>query len=237
MRASGRGTRGRASRGTPARPRRSPPSPWTPAAAPPRARADPRASAPNACSNSFFVPATPRVGSAAYQAPSSATRASNPSAGTTSDTRPQPRASSALRRRLEVIHSNALANPSRRWMNHVPPASGTSPIPMKPGTKLASEDAIRTSQAQASESPAPAQAPLIAATTGFSSARMARTFGWYVCSSAACTPPGSSWNSRRSCPAQKPRPAPVSTTARTSGSAASSSAAARPVCISRLIAL
>ena len=122
-------------------------------------------------------------------------------------------------------------------MNHVPPASGTSPIPMKPGTKLASEAAIRTSQAQARESPAPAQAPLIAATTGFSSARMARTFGWYVSSSADRTPPGSSWNSRRSCPAQKPRPAPVSTTARTSGSAASSSAAARPACISRLIAL
>ena len=41
-------------------------------------------------------------------------------------------------------------------MNHVLPASGTSPIPMNPGTKLASADAIRTSHANASERPAPA---------------------------------------------------------------------------------
>ena len=66
-------------------------------------------------------------------------------------------------------------------MNQVPPASGTRPIPMKPGTKVASDEATRTSQAHASDSPAPAQAPLIAASTGFSSARIARTLGWYVC--------------------------------------------------------
>ena len=51
-------------------------------------------------------------------------------------------------------------------------------MPMKPGTKLATVGGDRTSQAQASESPAPAAGPLTAAITGFSSARIARTFGW-----------------------------------------------------------
>jgi hypothetical protein len=37
---------------------------------------------------------------------------------------------------------------------------------------------MRMSQAQAMESPAPAAAPLTAAITGFSSARIASTFGW-----------------------------------------------------------
>src|SRR5215204_2354643 len=40
--------------------------------------------------------------------------------------------------------------------------------------------------------------------------------------------PAPSWNSFRSWPTQKPRPAPVRTTARTSGSCASASAARRP---------
>ena len=51
-------------------------------------------------------------------------------------------------------------------------------MPTKPGTKTAASDATRTSHATASESPAPAAAPLTAAITGFSSARIARTFGW-----------------------------------------------------------
>ena len=63
-------------------------------------------------------------------------------------------------------------------MNHEPPASGTSPMPMKPGTNDAVSAATRTSQAQANESPAPAAAPFTAASTGFSSARTSRTFGW-----------------------------------------------------------
>ena len=51
-------------------------------------------------------------------------------------------------------------------------------MPMNPGTKAALSAAIRMSQAQASESPAPAAAPLTAAITGFSRARIVRTFGW-----------------------------------------------------------
>ena len=57
------------------------------------------------------------------------------------------------------------------------PESGTSPMLMNAGTKLAESAAIRRSQAQANESPAPAATPLTAAITGFSSARIARMFG------------------------------------------------------------
>ena len=92
---------------------------------------------------------------------------------------------------------------------------------MKPGTKVASDEPMRTSQAHASERPAPATGPFTAAITGFSSARIARMFGWYVCSSASRTPPGSDSNSRRSCPEQKPPARPVRTTARIPGSPAS----------------
>ena len=46
--------------------------------------------------------------------------------------------------------------------------------------------------------------------------------------------PADSRNSVRSCPTQKPRPAPVTTTARTSGSRASFSASRRPACTARL---
>ena len=48
----------------------------------------------------------------------------------------------------------------------------------KPGAKNAASEAIRMSQAQASERPAPAAGPLIAAITGFSSERSAWTVGW-----------------------------------------------------------
>ena len=48
---------------------------------------------------------------------------------------------------------------------------------MKPGTKLALSAAMRMSQAHANERPAPAHTPLTAAITGFSSARIASTFG------------------------------------------------------------
>ncbi len=46
---------------------------------------------------------------------------------------------------------------------------------MNAGTKLAVSAAIRASHARASDIPAPAAAPLTAAITGFSSARIAST--------------------------------------------------------------
>ena len=51
-------------------------------------------------------------------------------------------------------------------------------MPTKPGTKLALSAAMRKSHTHASDSPAPAQTPFTAAITGFSSARIASTFGW-----------------------------------------------------------
>ena len=108
----------------------------------------------------------------------SATRASKPSAGITSETSPQASASSASSLRFELIHSNARANPSSRWRNQVPPESGTRPMPTKPGTNAAALDATRTSQALASESPAPATGPLTAAITGLARPRMSLMFGW-----------------------------------------------------------
>ncbi len=63
-------------------------------------------------------------------------------------------------------------------MNHVPPASGTRPMPTKPGTNVALDDATRRSHAHANERPAPAAGPLTAAITGFASERTSRTFGW-----------------------------------------------------------
>ena len=63
-------------------------------------------------------------------------------------------------------------------MKYEPPESGTRPMPMKAGTKLADSPAMRMSHAHASERPAPAAGPLTAAITGFSRARIARTFLW-----------------------------------------------------------
>ena len=96
----------------------------------------------------------------------------------TSETSPHACASAAVSRRFEVIHSNARGVPSSRWRKYVPPESGISPIPTKPGTKKAASDASRMSHAHARESPAPAQTPFTAASTGFSSDRMARTVTW-----------------------------------------------------------
>src|SRR6266404_6528886 len=115
---------------------------------------------------------------------SSAARAASASASTTSETRPHASASSAPSLRFDDIHSNARDGPRSRLTKNVPPASGMRPIPMKPGTKLAASDAMRMSHAHASESPAPAHAPFTEAITGFSSERIASTFGGYVARNA-----------------------------------------------------
>ena len=129
----------------------------------------------SAASSSRFVSQTARVGICAKSCATSWARSESSSAGTTSETRPHARASSGSTRRPVVNHSNARAAPSSLRANHVPPESGTSPIEMKAGTKLAAADAMRTSQARASDRPAPAAGPLTAAITGFSSARIAST--------------------------------------------------------------
>ena len=63
-------------------------------------------------------------------------------------------------------------------MKKEPPESGIKPMRTKPGVKLAESAAMRMSQSAASDSPAPAAAPLTAASTGFSSARIPSATGW-----------------------------------------------------------
>ncbi|MDT4874510.1 hypothetical protein FQZ97_1098160 [compost metagenome] len=108
--------------------------------------------------------------------------------------------------------------------------------------KLAPGAAIAMSQVMASEAPAPAATPFTAAITGMRSDWMRRAVGlkaWSITGPGSArftrSGPGSKSNSARSAPAQKPRPAPVSTSARTSGLAsARSSAAHRSWCIWRV---
>src|SRR5690606_18279268 len=92
-------------------------------------------------------------------------------------------------------------------------------MPVKPTAKLALCASRRMSHASARLMPAPAATPFTPATTGFSRAAMARTTGWYERSRMPPMSP-STFVEPRSAPAQKPRPAPVISTARTPGSAA-----------------
>jgi hypothetical protein len=90
--------------------------------------------------------------------------------------------------------------------------------------------AIRRSPASAIPSPAPAQAPLIATTTGTRSAASARMSGLYssttTFSDVAASPFSASRCSARSWPTQNARPVPVMSTARTESSAATASTCA-----------
>ena len=82
------------------------------------------------------------------------------------------------------------------------------------------------SAASAKLMPTPAATPFTAATIGLGSERMVRITGLKNFSSAepeSAVGPLSRSGSARSAPAQKPRPAPVSSTARTEPSAAMSS--------------
>ena len=73
--------------------------------------------------------------------------------------------------------SAARAAPTRRGRSHVAPLSGISPIRPNASTNRASAAAIRRSQANASEAPAPAATPLTAAMTGWPMDRRARMIG------------------------------------------------------------
>src|SRR5215208_6072807 len=120
--------------------------------------------------------------------------------------------------------------PIRRGISHVPPQPGTRPIRVKATMKRALVDATRRSQAQAMSKPAPTASPLTIAITGFSiplSPRISRCVCLKprrACSAERC---GASPEARdaippMSAPAQKARPAPVSTTQRTLSSSPSS---------------
>jgi hypothetical protein len=97
--------------------------------------------------------------------------------------------------------------------------------------KYADSAATTRSQASARERPIPAAGPFTAARTGLGIRRMPVISGWYRSVSTRYTSIGSrsarSVTSLRSAPLEKARPAPVTTTARTSGSSVTSRIAAR----------
>jgi hypothetical protein len=70
-----------------------------------------------------------------------------------------------------------LAGPTSLGRSHVAPLSGIRPTRPKASRNEAPSAAIRRSQANASEAPAPAAIPFTAPTIGRSSARIARMIG------------------------------------------------------------
>ena len=125
--------------------------------------------------------------------------------------------------------------PTTRGRNHDEQASGTRPRRANTKPNVAAVEASRTSIGSVIVAPTPTDGPLIAAMTGLVSRKIR----------SVTRPPSSRWRpsgSRsmpasggapsvskvvspppRSAPAQKPRPAPVTTTARTDGSPSISS--------------
>ena len=81
-------------------------------------------------------------------------------------TRPIRAASSPLNKRLEYKISAARAGPTNRGSIQVAPMPGWRPIRVKFRPSFARDDAMRTSQASATQNPAPTAAPLMAANVG-----------------------------------------------------------------------
>src|SRR4051812_13375341 len=103
-------------------------------------------------------------------------------------------------------------------------------MPVNAVVNFAPAAATRRSPESAMPRPAPAQAPLMPTTTGTRSPARARISGLYSSSTTerepAAFPRSDSTCSARSCPTQNARPEPVSSTARTDASAATSWTAA-----------
>jgi hypothetical protein len=137
-------------------------------------------------------------------------------------TRPIRSASAASNRRLVSISSCALAAPTRRGsIQDVPMSHPVTPMRMNEVANTAAVEAIRMSLAQTRASPPPAAGPLTAAMTGCGSRRISWTSAAMVRCTAherwtwpASSVPATTPKPPRSSPAQKPRPAPVSTTTR-----------------------
>ena len=119
-----------------------------------------------------------------------------------------------------MASARARASPTVCGRNQVPPRSGISEMRTKAWSKRAERAASTMSQASAKLAPPPAATPLIAPTIGLGSARMARIIGLKRRSMSAPRSGGRAASGSpvpppaRSAPAQKPRPVPVSSTAR-----------------------
>ena len=131
-------------------------------------------------------------------------------------TRPRRSASAASNVRPETSRSVAAASPTMRGSSQAMPYSAMRPRRAKAVVNLAWLAAKRTSHCSAWTSPTPAQPPLMAATSGLSIVR-GNVVATLVLGSGSSPGPGR-WP--RSAPGQKDRPAPVTTTARASRSAA-----------------
>ena len=118
---------------------------------------------PRRASSASFVSARARGAPAASRSASACASAGSSSAGTTRATSPNRSASAADSGSPMSASSAAFAAPTSRGRSHVAPLSGTSPTRPNASRKLAPSAAIRMSQANASDAPAPAATPLIAA--------------------------------------------------------------------------
>ena len=158
---------------------------------------------------------------------------SRSSAGCTERTSPPSSASLAGNSRPVQDHSTALLIPTTRGRNHDEHASGTMPRRANTKPNRACSPASRTSIGRVMVAPTPTAAPLIAPITGLRESKM-RNVSIPPPSRGTPDEPTTSLPPRanvspprpRSAPAQNARPAPVTTTARTSSSASVRSNAA-----------
>ncbi len=154
------------------------------------------------------------------------------SGATTRFTRPRRSASWASMRSPRKSSSSAFAVPTSSRSRVEAPPSGPRPMREKTTPKRAVSEAMRRSVASARLQPMPTASPLMLPRTGFGSSRRRRM---QRLPRSRMSPPGSPGKDEasvrrrssfetglRSAPAEKLRPAPVSTTARTASSASSS---------------
>jgi hypothetical protein len=169
-----------------------------------------------------LVRRTPKGLLAAISAATPLAASSSRSAATTRLTSPMRSASAASINRPVSISSEAWPKPTTRGsIQDTPTSQPDSPMRTKATLKDASGAAMRTSAASASARPPPEAGPLTAAITAFGSdlsAAMASAPCSWTRMNSCTLMSGSVPISSRSAPAQNPRPAPVSTSARTRGS-------------------
>ena len=152
----------------------------------------------------------------------SATRTSSSASATALQIKPHCSAFVAGIRSPSNARPKARARPTRNGRFQVVPISGTMPkFGPKVATKNAECAATEISQAKANPNPPPAAAPFTLATVGTGHSIRSTRARLNVppsCSESSlfdCWAPLSSATCCKSAPAQKPRPAPVSTTTRT----------------------
>ena len=121
----------------------------------------------------------------------------------------------------------AAPSPTIRGSRCVPPHPGGIPSVTSGCAIFMRSDPSRMSHARATSQPPPRAKPLMAAITGTPRASMASHMPWPRAANSRAASTSIPAMRAMSAPAENARPAPVSTTARTPGSAATSSSAAR----------